>query len=306
MASTARIGRSRTVDLDGRIHFVDFGGEGPSVVLVHGLGGSHVNWLAVGPLLARVARVVAIDLVAFGRTPPEGRSASVVANAELLARFIGSEMSGSAVVVGNSMGGMISLLTAARHPENVAGLVLVDAALPRPSSASIDGTVAVAFAAYALPGLGEIFLRARARRLGPERFVHEMLNLVCADPTRVPPELVAAHVAFARERFETMPWADAAFLEAARSLMVTLAWKRRFVASIDSITTPGLILQGARDRLVPVEAARALAKRRPDWTLEIYEDVGHAPQMEVPERFASSVTGWLAGAGKAAAFAAIS
>src|SRR5205085_11507576 len=110
---------------------------------------------------------------------------------------------------------------------------------------SRDGPAAAAFAASALPGLGAIVLRARARGRGPERFVHGMLNLVCADPTRVPPELVAAHVAFARERFETMPWADAAFLEAARSLMVTLAWKRRFVASIDSITTPGLILQGA-------------------------------------------------------------
>src|SRR5437588_6657111 len=99
--------QSRIVDLDGPVHIADFGGEGPSVVLVHGLGGSHVNWLAAGPLLARVARVVAIDLVAFGRTPPKGRSASVVANAELLARFIKSEMGGSAVVVGNSMGGMI-------------------------------------------------------------------------------------------------------------------------------------------------------------------------------------------------------
>src|SRR5437660_6400072 len=111
MASTARIGRSRTVDLDGRIHFVDFGGEGPSVVLVHGLGGSHVNWLAAVPLLARVARAVAIDLVAFGRTPPKGRSASVVANAELQARFIKSAVGGAAVVVGNSIGGRMSLLT---------------------------------------------------------------------------------------------------------------------------------------------------------------------------------------------------
>jgi pimeloyl-ACP methyl ester carboxylesterase len=292
------------VDLDGPVHVADFGGDGPGVVLVHGLGGSHVNWLASGPMLARHARVVAVDLVAFGRTPPAGRSSAIVANAELLARFIEKEMGGSAVVVGNSMGGMISLITAARFPSTVAGLVLVDAALPRTSSSAIDGTVALAFAAYALPGLGEVFIRARAKRLGPERFVHEMFGLVCADPTRVSPDVVAAHVAFARERFETMPWADGAFLEAARSLMVTLAWKRRFLASIDSITAPGLIIQGALDRLVPVDAARALARRRPDWELEVYEGVGHAPQLEVPDRFAASVLGWLDDAGKAAAIAA--
>jgi pimeloyl-ACP methyl ester carboxylesterase len=291
------------VDLDGPVHVADFGGDGPAIVLVHGLGGSYVNWLATGPLLARAARVVALDLVAFGRTPPEGRSSGVGANADLLARFIDEEIRGPSVVVGNSMGGMISLMTAARRPELIAGVVLVDAALPRPSGAGVDGAVALAFASYAVPGFGEVVLRARAMRMGPERYVHEMLNLVCAHPSRVPPDLVTAHVAFARERFQ-MPYADRMFLDAARSLMITLAGKRRFLASVDTITAPGLIIQGARDRLVPVEAARALARRRPDWELEIYEDVGHAPQLEVPERLASSVTGWLEGAGKAAAFAA--
>jgi len=291
------------VDLDGPVHVADFGGEGPAIVLVHGLGGSYVNWLATGPLLARSARVVALDLVAFGRTPPEGRSSGVGANADLLARFIEEEIRGPCVVVGNSMGGMISLMTAARRPEQIAGVVLVDAALPRPSGAGIDGAVALAFASYAVPGFGEVVLRARALRMGPERYVHEMLDLVCAHPSRVPPDLVVAHVAFARERFQ-MPYADRMFLDAARSLMITLAGKRRFLASVDTITAPGLIIQGARDRLVPVEAARALARRRPDWELEVYDDVGHAPQLEVPERLASSILGWLEGAGKAAAFAA--
>jgi hypothetical protein len=50
---------SRLVDLGGPVHYLDFGGHGPTMVLVHGLGGSHVNWLAAGPLLARSARVVA-------------------------------------------------------------------------------------------------------------------------------------------------------------------------------------------------------------------------------------------------------
>src|SRR5438093_12174415 len=98
MTQVARaVPQSRMVDLDGPVHVADFGGEGPSVVLVHGLGGSHVNWLAAGPLLARSARVVALDLVAFGRTPPEGRSSGIGANADLLAEFIDTEMHGSAV-----------------------------------------------------------------------------------------------------------------------------------------------------------------------------------------------------------------
>jgi pimeloyl-ACP methyl ester carboxylesterase len=296
--------RSRTVDVEGPVHLADFGGEGPAIVLVHGLGGSHVNWLSAGTLLAQFARVVALDLVAFGRTPLEGRSSGIVANADLLARFIAQETRGSAVVVGNSMGGLVSLMAAARNPETIAGLVLIDAALPRPSGAGIDRAVATAFAAYALPGVGELFLRARATRLGPERYVHEMLSLVCADPSRVPPELVEAHIEFARERFG-MAWGHRAFLDAARSLMVTLAAKKRFFDVVEAITAPGLIVHGARDRLVPVAAARELARRRPDWALEIYEDVGHAPQLEVPERVTTTVRSWLGGSGKAAALAAM-
>ena len=307
MAQVARaLPQSRMVDLDGPVHVADFGGDGPSIVLVHGLGGSYVNWLATGPLLARAARVVALDLVAFGRTPPEGRSSAVGANTDLLARFIEEEARGPAVVVGNSMGGMISLMAAARRSDLIAGVVPLDAALPRESGSGVDGAVALAFASYAVPGFGEFVLRARAMRLGPERYVREMLKLVCADPSRVPADLIAAHVAFASERFRTMPYADRMFLDAARSLMITLAAKRRFLALVDSITAPGLIIHGARDRLVPVEAARALARRRPEWELEIYNDVGHAPELEVPERLSSSILGWLDGAGRAAAIAATS
>src|SRR3712207_7158632 len=62
--------RSRTVDLDGPVHHVDFGGreDGPIVVLVHGLGGSHLNWDLFAPLLTPHARVHALDLPGFGRS----------------------------------------------------------------------------------------------------------------------------------------------------------------------------------------------------------------------------------------------
>jgi pimeloyl-ACP methyl ester carboxylesterase len=58
------------------------------MVLVHGLGGSHVNWMRVGPLLAERARVLAPDMAGFGMTPPAGRGTSVQANARLLDRFV--------------------------------------------------------------------------------------------------------------------------------------------------------------------------------------------------------------------------
>src|SRR2546430_1919938 len=123
--------RSRTIDLDGPVHYADFGGTGPTLVLVHGLGGSHVNWLAVAPALARGARVLALDLAGFGRTPLGERSADVHANRVLLDRFLDAVAAAPAILIGNSMGGLLAMLEAARAPERVAGLVLVAAAASR-------------------------------------------------------------------------------------------------------------------------------------------------------------------------------
>src|SRR5436190_1988411 len=160
--------RSRTVDLGGPVHFADFGGSGPTMVLVHGLGGSHLNWLAVGPALAARARVLAPDLAGFGRTPLAGRSAHVRANAQLLDRFIDAVAEGPATLIGNSMGGLLAMMEAERQPEKVTRLVLVGAAQPRPPGTRFDPVVALTFAAYAVPGLGERFMRWRAARRGPE------------------------------------------------------------------------------------------------------------------------------------------
>src|SRR5438876_7924663 len=105
---------SRTLDVDGGpVHLADFGGTGPTMILVHGLGGSHANWLAVGPGLAAHARVLAPDLPGFGRTPLAGRSARVRANVELLDRLLDAVAEDPAVLVGNSMGGLIAMMEAA-------------------------------------------------------------------------------------------------------------------------------------------------------------------------------------------------
>jgi pimeloyl-ACP methyl ester carboxylesterase len=295
--------RSVTIDLDGPLHYADFGGEGPAIVLVHGLGGSHSNWLAVAPQLAERARVLAPDLAGFGLTAPAGRSASVTANRALLDRFIAEVIGGPAILVGNSMGGLISIMQAAQRPDATAGLVLVDPALPRASGGFPDAEIVAAFAAYALPGLGERFVARRARTLGPEGVVRDTMRRCTVDPSRVPPDVVDAMIEVARKRME-FDWAVPAFLEAARSLLRVLALRARFDAMIQAITAPTLIVHGASDRLVPLVSARRIATMRPDWTFEVFEDIGHVPQLEAPDRFVEVVSTWLDGAGRAAAFGA--
>jgi pimeloyl-ACP methyl ester carboxylesterase len=294
---------SRLVDLDGPVHYLDFGGQGPTVVLVHGLGGSHVNWLAAGPLLARAGRVLAVDLAGFGHTPPAGRSTSLRANQRLLGRFVEEVAGAPAVLVGNSMGGTTALLEAAEQPRRVAGLVLVDASLPRPPGVPLDRLVGAAFAAYAVPGLGERFLARQRARLGPAGVAQQTLELVCVDPARVPREVVEAGLALALERAE-LAWADDAFLAAARSLLVLLGRSRTYLKAVAAVRAPTLMVHGSADRLVPLASARRVARLRPDWGFVVFRDVGHVPQIEVPERFAATVLRWLDGSGHAAALAA--
>jgi pimeloyl-ACP methyl ester carboxylesterase len=294
----------RTVDLDGPVAYADFGGSGRPIVLVHGLGGSHANWLAVAPQLASHGRVLAIDLAGHGRTRALGRTAKVGANRHLLGRFLAEVVREPAVLVGNSMGGYLSIAQAAAEPDKVAGLVLVDPAVPMVPGAGFDaGTVAV-FAGLLLPGVGWGLMRRRAYR-GPAQSVRDTLALCCVDPSRVDPAIVAAHVALAEDRTAFGREVGDSFLEAARSLTAVLVRRRAYHAMVASVRAPALLVHGARDRLVRLAAARALAAARPDWRLEVFDDVGHVPQLEVPGRFLAVVEPWLGAMTAARAGAAI-
>jgi pimeloyl-ACP methyl ester carboxylesterase len=292
-------GQSRTVDLGGPVHYVDFGGpdDGPTVVLVHGLGGSHLNWDLFAPLITDHARVLALDLPGFGRSEPTGRRTAVHDNVAVLDRFL-TEVAGTPVVlIGNSMGGMISILTTARSPEKVSGLVLLDAAVPGPRRA-LDPLVALMFALYSIPLLGERFMALRRKRSTPERQIRDVLRLCGVDPGALPPEMIDRSVALVVGRAD-VPGMDRAFVSAARSLVLLLADPRRYRRAMASVRVPVLMVQGDRDRLVPVAAARDIARRHPAWRYLELAGVGHVPQLQVADRLAGEVLEWLAATAEA-------
>ncbi|GAA0927892.1 alpha/beta fold hydrolase [Kribbella koreensis] len=289
-------GASRFVDLDGPVHYVDFGGKpaGPAMVLVHGLGGSHLNWALLAPLLAADARVLAVDLLGFGLSHPQGRSTTVQANARMLDRFVQEVIGGPVILVGNSMGGMVSILQAVRHPGAVVGLVLIDPALPPAIGARPELAITAAFAGFAVPVLGRWALARERRQRSPRQQVRRLLALCCVDPSAVPEELVAASAELLEQR-SRVRGLDAAFLTAARSLLALGARRSATWATIDAIRVPVLHLHGAQDRLVPAVIAAYAAQRHPEWTVEVIPGVGHVPQLEVPGPTAGRILTWLAG-----------
>jgi pimeloyl-ACP methyl ester carboxylesterase len=286
-------GTSHLVDLDGPVHWVDFGGPSGTtpIVLVHGLGGSHLNWVRIAPTLATRTRVLALDLAGFGLTAAGTRSASVQANAELVDRFIREVVGGPAVLIGNSMGGMISVLEADTHPDSVAGLVLIDPSLPVPRRVP-DVQVASQFLLYAIPFLGERYLAYGKQRMTDRQLVQRVVDLCFADPSKASVEVIDAGIALAGQR-RLMPPQEAAFLQAARSLMRIVARPQRYQALLKRIDAPVQQVHGRRERLVPVAAARKAAADNPDWESVILPGIGHTPQLESSESVLEHVTQWL-------------
>jgi pimeloyl-ACP methyl ester carboxylesterase len=286
--------RSLHVDVDGPVHLIDHGGTGTPILLIHGLGGSHVNWSAVAGPLAEFGAVRAIDLIGFGRTPPHGRSAAVEAQREMVIAYLREHAHGPAILVGNSMGGLISMLVARAAPEHVRALVLVDPALPvvRPR---IDPGVLRGLGVPLIPGYGpralhNVLVGAAEH---PERLIDEMLRLITADPARLHPGDRERMLAMARER-ASMPWAGDAFVDAARSIFRIVVRGRTFARRVASIAAPAVVVHGDRDRLVDVASARWLIRQRRGWQLAVMEGIGHVPQLEAPDRFMQIVGDWLA------------
>ena len=109
------------------IHYFE-AGQGPTVILLHGLGGAKEFWLANFGALASKYQVYAIDEIGFGQSDKPLMNYKVATFADFLHGFMQTEKIAKATLVGNSFGGWIATDFAVQHPEMVDKLVLVDAA----------------------------------------------------------------------------------------------------------------------------------------------------------------------------------
>jgi pimeloyl-ACP methyl ester carboxylesterase len=261
------------------------------VVLLHGLGGSTLNWNLVGPRFADAlhTEVTAMDLLGFGRTPLGNRHSTIDGNVDLVATFL--RASRPAIVMGTSMGGSIAVRMAARYPELVEALVLVNPALPfargMPSRRHVISLAA--FATASLPKAGPWIIDARARRLGATRVVDASLRAACVDVGAVDRDLRDALI-------ELNGWqqqqggASRAYHEAIRSLLPYLM--TTMDDDLGAVQAPVLVVHGREDRLVPLVLVESASRRRPDWTFELL-DCGHIPPLEMPEHLVAVVSNWL-------------
>jgi pimeloyl-ACP methyl ester carboxylesterase len=283
-----------TVDLDGPVAFRRWEGPADSTfVLLHGLGGSHLSWVQAAPGLAGLGRVFAIDMPGFGRSPKAGRPTRLMDQRRLLDGFLDANVTGPAILAGNSMGGVVALLEAAIVPDRVEGVVLTSSVYPMLRGPLPNPLVLGAFAAYDVPRLGELLVKTRSAALDPESFVRVGLRILTSDPSTIPDEVVSLHAEMIAD-LRADPDAEAAFLDAARSITSYVKSREAGRRAMSNVRAPVLVIHGRSDRFVPLGYAETALATYPAWRGRIFAHTGHVPQMEAPSRWLAEVADWYA------------
>jgi pimeloyl-ACP methyl ester carboxylesterase len=277
----------RPVLIDGTVTYVR---ETPATspdaqpaLYVHGLGGSSQNWTDLAALLAHRLDGQAIDLPGFGHSEP-ARRYSLAAIARRVIRWIEYAERGAVHLVGNSLGGAISVRVAALRPDLVRTLTLISPAMPfLDPRRSAQGRM---LPLLMLPGADRIAAR-RLAQIAPAELAAQVLAACYADPTRMPEQRMAEAVEEARLRYD-VPWYLTAYLRTLRGLVGSFV--RAYLPGTGSlwriaarIKAPTLVIAGTEDRLVDVRVPEQVARVIPDARLLSLPGIGHVAQMEAPE-----------------------
>ena len=261
-------GRSRVPSRSGRAS-IRSAGEGPPLVLIHGMFGDHLDWETVLEPLAQRHRVIAMDLPGFGDSEKPDREYTAeffVAALDELLQSLGVER---ASVVGNSFGGILSVLYTLAHPRKVERLVLVSSGGLRPFG-------------------GE------EKRLAVERLSEESLLALTPAAHRQMFPRIFAKSGKTQERYfakQDAKLARADYPAYVRAIVssIRLVLSTYLLERLREVCCPTLLLWGDRDTVFPVELARQALARLPQGKLEILPGGGHMLQADCPEEFVAAL-----------------
>jgi len=258
-------------------------GNGPALLLLHGLGCTHRTWLPVLDALARRYTVIAPDLLGHGESDKPRADYSIGAFANGMRDLLTVLGIDKVTVVGHSFGGGVAMQFAYQYPELTERLVLV-------ASGGLGSHVSIALRAATLPGTAVALRVAVAvtpdwlTRLGQR--AGQML------PWTSGPEIDGLADAF---HSFTDRGARSAFTQTIRS---ALNWSGQRLDGTERLyllaETPVLLVSGDQDSVIPVTHSRAAHHALPMGRLEIFDGAGHFPHVEQPQRFAGLLDDFLA------------
>jgi pimeloyl-ACP methyl ester carboxylesterase len=266
------------VSLHGHRVYFNIAGQGPAVVLIHGVAGRASQWDRVLELLAESHTVVAPDLLGHGDSAKPRGDYSLGAHASGIRDLLVGLGIERASVVGHSLGGGIAMQFAYQFPERCERLVLV-------SSGGLGEEVHVLLRAATLPGSEFVLpLVAHPRVVDAASVIPRALGRI---GLRTRPDLTEM-----ARGYQSLSNAEArsAFIHTLRGVIDPRGQRinasdRLYLASM----MPTLIIWGCRDRIIPVEHAQPTHEGMPGSTLELVDDAGHFPHLDDPLRFARTL-----------------
>lgn len=270
--------RKEKIDLHGHSVSYCVAGEGPVILLIHGIAGSSAQWMDTMTLLAEDHTVLAPDLLGHGQSAKPRGDYSLGAYASGLRDLLVALDYKKATVVGHSLGGGIALQFAYQFPDRTERLVLV-------SSGGLGREVHFLLRAATLPGAEfvlPLISHARIRDVGTS-----VSGLVGRLGFRAGPDIAE----FARG-YGSLADADArsAFIHTLRAVIEpggqrVNASDRLYLAE----DVPSLVIWGRRDPIIPVRHAGEAHRGMPGSRMEVFEEAGHFPQLDEPVRFARAL-----------------
>jgi pimeloyl-ACP methyl ester carboxylesterase len=282
MPTSAAKAEAKAVTLHGRSVSYVAAGEGPVLLLVHGMAGASENWRSVIEPLARAHTVIAPDFPGHGESAPGGGDYSLGSLATGLRDLLVTLGHDRATLIGHSLGGGVAMQFAYQFPEMVERLVLV-------SSGGLGPEVSPILRAAALPG-ADLFIAATAsigQKAGSA--IGRGLAALGMHPGADIAEVARGYGSLAD------PERRRAFLATNRAVVGTEGQR---VAAADRLyladALPLLIVWGERDPIIPVHHARETHEALPGSRLEVFEDAGHMPQLEDSRRFVAVLERFLA------------
>lgn len=253
----------------GQVQLVHFRDEGPKtdttpIVLLHGTAASLHTWEGWAKSLSATRRVITLDLPGFGLTGPSvlGDYSDDAYDSFLLSFFRQLQID-RMVLGGNSMGGGLAWLYAARHADQVAALILVDAGGLDVRSEAVPAGFRVPDSRV-LHWLAGVFL--------PRPLVDRSLREVYGDPSKVSAALVDRYF-------------ELTLREGNREALTQRLAQRapgQHADLLPRIQAPTLILWGGKDRLIPPAAAERFHQAIAHSTVQTFPGLGHVPQEEDP------------------------
>ncbi|MDQ6783320.1 MAG: alpha/beta fold hydrolase [Actinomycetota bacterium] len=257
-------------------------GDGPVLLMIHGIAGSSATWEATMPLLARDFTVIAPDLLGHGESAKPVGDYSLGAYASGLRDLLAVLDVPRATLVGHSLGGGIAMQVAYQHPDCCERMVLVD-------SGGLGTEVSWLLRLMSLPGADLLaplffphFVRNWGNALGRLAYGRGLRSARVSESWRSYASLVESPN---REAF-------------VRTVRNVIAPSGQSVSANDRLylleRIPTMIVWGDRDGIIPVEHARAAHEAIPQSRLEIIEGAGHFPHGEEPALFASLLADFVA------------